>query len=216
MYPKNKEEKFIKYFDERVRWPVDGCPLLEIKMPDEIHNEWLQWADKYREYKDHELAFLKEHLNKGKNSYQISVFGSDLEKSWNYSFMIRLGEYFVHKSKGYSFNKLRRCIGIRGCMGENDAYDFWINYAYKGDSNPSHEHAGSIASVQYIKNVQDNPTYLLWEKKQINYEAEDGYMIMFPNNMTHWVDEKITEEERITGSVNLVFQENWVENTSNT
>ena len=38
--------------------------------------------DKYREYKDHELAFLKEHLNKGKNSYQISVFGSDLEKSW--------------------------------------------------------------------------------------------------------------------------------------
>ena len=62
MYPKSKEEKFIEYFDERVRWPVEGCPLLEIKMPDEIHNEWLQWADKYREYKDHELAFLKEHF----------------------------------------------------------------------------------------------------------------------------------------------------------
>ena len=97
MYPKSKEEKFIKYFDERVRWPVEGCPLLEIKMPDEIHNEWLQWSDKYREYKDHELAFLKEHLNKGDNSYQISIFGSDLEKSWNYSFMIKLGEYYVHK-----------------------------------------------------------------------------------------------------------------------
>ena len=209
MYGKDKEEKFIKYFDKLTRWPIDGCPLLEIKMPDAIHNEWLQWAEKYKEYKDHELGFLKEHLNKGKNSYQISVFGSDLEKSWNYSFMIRLGEYFLHKSKGYSFNKLRRCVGIRGYMGENDAYDFWINYAYKGDSNPSHEHAGSIASVQYIKNVQDNPTYLEWNNNQIKYECEDGYMIMFPNNMTHWVDEKITEEERITGSVNLVFEEDW-------
>ena len=39
---------------------------------------------------------------------------------------------------------------------------------------------------------------------------------MFPNTMTHWVDEKITEEERITGSVNLVFQENWVGNPFNT
>ena len=167
----------------------------------------VKWADKYREYKDHELAFLKEHLNKGDNSYQISVFGSDLEKSWNYSFMIKLGEYYIHKLKGYSFRKLRRCINVRSNMGENDTYDFWINYAYKGDSNPAHEHAGNIASVQYIKNVQDNPTYLLWEEKQINYEPEDGYIIMFPNTMTHWVDEKITEEERITGSVNLVFED---------
>jgi len=208
MYGKDKEEKFIKYFDKLTRWPIDGCPLLEIKMPDAIHNEWLQWAEKYKEYKDHELGFLKEHLNKGKNSYQISVHSSDLEKSWNYSFIIRLGEYYIHKLKGFNYQTLRRCVGIRGSIGEQDVHDFWINYAYKGDSNPKHEHAGSIASVQYIKNVQDNPTYLLWEEKQINYEAEDGYMIMFPNNMTHWVDEKITEEERITGSVNLVFEEN--------
>ena len=209
MYGKDKEEKFIKYFDKLTRWPIDGCPLLEIKMPDAIHNEWLQWAEKYKEYKDHELGFLKEHLNKGKNSYQISVHSSDLEKSWNYSFIIRLGEYYIHKLKGFNYQTLRRCVGIRGSIGEQDVHDFWINYAYKGDSNPKHEHAGNIASVQYIKNVQDNPTYLLWEEKQINYEAEDGYMIMFPNNMTHWVDEKITEEERITGSVNLVFEEDW-------
>ena len=205
-----KQNNFIKYFDNISRLPLDGCPLLEVKMPQTIHNEWCQWTEKYREYKNHELGFLKEHLNKGENSYQISVSSYDLEKSFCYPFMIKLCEYYVHKINKIDYNDLKRACLVRSTPGELDINDFWINYANKGSLNPIHEHAGDVSCVIYVKNTQDNPTYLMWNENQINYECEDGYIIMFPANMKHWVEEKITEEERISGSVNFVFKKDWI------
>ena len=95
------------------------------------------------------------------------------------------------------------CCTVRNAPGDSDN-DFWINYANKGDTNPIHQHAGDVSCVVYVKNTQDNPTYLKWYNNKINYECEDGHIIMFPSDMQHWVEEKITDEERITGSVNFL------------
>ena len=199
-----KKSNDIKdYFENIVRWPIDGCPLLEVKIPKIIHNEWNQWTEKYRWYKNHELGFLKEHLNEGNNSYQVTIGSYDLDKSFCFPFMIRLCEYYIHKTKNIDFKDLRKCCTVRNAPGDSDN-DFWINYANKGDTNPIHQHAGDVSCVVYVKNTQDNPTYLKWYNSKINYECEDGYIIMFPSDMQHWVEEKITDEERITGSVNFL------------
>ena len=38
---------------------------MEVKLPDEVLDEWLEWSKKYKKWKTHNLSFLKDHINKG-------------------------------------------------------------------------------------------------------------------------------------------------------
>ena len=75
-----------------------------------------------------------------------------------------------------------------------------------GDSNPIHVHAGNLSSVIYIDNVEDTPTYfVLKDGREIRYEPQVGYVLIFPSNQEHYVKEKETDKERVTASFNLNF-----------
>ena len=205
----NKNKKFIEYFNTNINIPVKGCPLIEIEMPKVIHNEWIQWTEKYREYKDHELSMFRQHFNVGQNVFQISVSNFDLDKSFAKAFIIKLGEYFLHKVNGLDIVKLRRTVMIRNTPGLIDDTDWWINYSEKGDHNPIHTHAATLSSVIYVKNSKDNSTFFKWGNNIIEYKPKDGWVVMFPSDLPHWVEEKTTSKERITGSINLHYNENW-------
>lgn len=202
-----REKQIIDYFDNiGSHFILDGAPIMEVKLPDEVLDEWLEWSKKYKKWKTHNLSFLKDHINKGENTFQISISTNDLENSITLPFTIRLGEYFMHRLHGLSMVRLRKCITVRTHLGHHDNSDYWLNYTNMGDSNPIHVHAGNLSSVIYIDNVEDTPTYfVLKDGREIRYEPQVGYVLIFPSNQEHYVKEKETDKERVTASFNLNF-----------
>ena len=81
-----------------------------------------------------------------------------------------------------------------------DAYDIWTNFAYKGDDNPIHNHAGFLSGVIYYKN-HTHPT--IFDEYNCAYEGKDGTMVMFPASVLHHVESQHQNKERITLAFNI-------------
>ena len=47
---------------------------------------------------------------------------------------------------------------MRDNPGHFDGYDIWMNFTYKGDDNPIHNHAGNLSSIIYVKDDDSQPT----------------------------------------------------------
>ena len=91
---------------------------------------------------------------------------------------------------------------MRSYPGHFDGYDIWMNFTYKGDDNPAHDHAGALSAIIYIQDDEDSlPT----EFPSINYshKGKTGEIILFPSHLPHFVVPKETDSERITSSFNL-------------
>ncbi len=80
-------------------------------------------------------------------------------------------------------------------------YDIWTNFAYKGDDNPTHNHAGFLSGVIYYKNHK-HPT--IFDQYNIGYPGDDGTMVMFPSQVHHHVEPQTANKERITLAFNIV------------
>ena len=185
----------------------DGCPVMVIKIPPQIMKEIDGWINESKKFKNSPLAELKAHENVGyltfdgkkHNSYQCSISPHLIESSFWLAWVLRLTK------KYWGMGKEHRNFKIRKHDGHFDGYDIWTNFAYKGDDNPTHNHAGMLSGVIYYKNHR-HPT--IFDEYGCGYDGEDGTMVMFPSQVLHHVEPQTVNKERITLAFNIVERSN--------
>jgi len=183
--------------------PGSACPVMVTKIPSQIQKELDVWIKESRKFKNSPLAALKAHENVGymsmdgkkHNSYQCSISPSLIDSSFWLAWVLRL------TAKYWGMGKNNRDFKLRKWDGHFDGYDIWTNFAYRGDDNPTHNHAGFLSGVIYYKNHK-HPT--LFDEYGCGYEGLDGSMVMFPSSTLHHVDQQIIDKERITLAFNVV------------
>ena len=183
--------------------PGSACPVMVIKIPPQIMKELDVWVNESKKFKNSPLAALKAHENvgylamdgKAHNSYQCSISPHLIEQSFWLAWVLRL------TTKYWGGGKVNRAFSVRKWDGHFDGYDIWTNFAYKGDDNPTHNHAGFLSGVIYYKN-HGHPT--LFDQYGCAYEGKDGTMVMFPASVLHHVEPQTVNKERITLAFNIV------------
>ena len=181
----------------------DGCPVMVVKIPSLIRKELDVWVNESKKFKNSPLAALKAHENVGylsmdgkkHNSYQCSISPNLIEQSFWLAWVLRLTK------KYWGGVKESRIFKLRKWDGHFDGYDIWTNFAYKGDDNPTHNHAGLLSGVIYYKNHK-HPT--IFDDYNCAYEGEDGTMVMFPASVYHHVEPQTVNKERITLAFNIM------------
>ena len=175
-------------------------------IPSYIKTEIDGWVKDTRKWKDHPLGYLKVHENAAYkhpedgnvyNTYQCSVSPRLVEESLWLPWVLRLANKYFYSVAHH------RHLGIIRRSGHFDAYDVWSNFAYKGDSNPSHNHDGFLSGVIYHTN-HGHPTY--FDDHKVSYEGKDGTMVLFPAETYHHVEEQMDDKERITFAFNIERQ----------
>ena len=180
-----------------------NCPVMVADIPKPIMKEIDGWVKESRKFKNHSLAALKAHENVGylsmdgkkHNSYQTSISPRLIEESFWLAWVCRLS------AKYWGMGKSHRQFSLRKWDGHFDSYDIWTNFAYKGDDNPTHNHAGFLSGVIYYKNHK-HPT--IFDQYNVAYEGVDGTMVMFPSSVFHHVEPQTVNKERITLAFNIV------------
>ena len=183
--------------------PGSSCPVMMTKIPPQIMKELDVWVKESRKFKDSPLSELKAHQNVGylfmdgkkHNSYQCSISPHLVESSFWLAWVLRLTQ------KYWGLGKPNRAFSIRKWDGHFDGYDIWTNFAYKGDDNPRHNHAGLLSGVIYYKNHK-HPT--IFDEHGVAYEGLDGTMVMFPSSTFHHVEPQTANKVRITLAFNIV------------
>ena len=182
--------------------PGSSCPVMMTKIPPQIKKEIDVWVKESRQFKNSPLAALKAHENvgylsmdgKAHNSYQCSISPHLIDQSFWLAWVLRL------TAKYWGIDKTNRNFELRRWQGHFDGYDMWTNFAYRGDDNPQHNHAGFLSGVIYYKNHK-HPT--VFDEYGCAYEGLDGTMVMFPASTLHHVDQQIIDKERITLAFNI-------------
>ena len=181
-----------------------GCPVMISKIPSQIMKEIDVWVKESKKIKNNPLAELKAHENVGyklysdgkkHNSYQCSIPSRLIEESYWLAWIVRLS------AKHWGAGANHRDFFLRKNQGHFDGYDIWTNFAYKGDDNPTHRHAGAISGVIYYKN-HGHPTH--FDDYNCSYEGKDGTMVMFPSSVSHHVKPQTFNKERITLAFNIM------------
>ena len=176
--------------------------IIKVKMPDPIFDEVKGWIEPCRSVKDNEYAELLNHHNvgTGHNSYQTAVPRRLIDNSFFFGYLLNLGQLYLHAVNS-PIKDNPRAVHLRNYPGHYDGYDIWVNFTYKGDDNPEHNHAGSLSGIIYIKDEDCQPTNF----PSIDYihKPKEGEILLFQSHLMHSVDVKETESERITGSFNL-------------
>ena len=183
--------------------PGTTCPVMVTKIPKQIIKEIDGWINESKKFKNSPLASLKAHENVGylssdgkkHNSYQCSISPHLIEQSFWLAWVLRLAK------KYWGGEKSHRRFKLRSWSGHFDGYDIWTNFAYKGDDNPQHNHAGFLSGVIYYKN-HGHPT--IFDEYGCAYKGEDGTMVMFPSTTLHHVEEQTVNKERITLAFNVM------------
>ena len=146
-------------------------------------------------YKRKDRFWFEKFARKKNNSYQWSISNSLVDSSFWLAWILRL------TSKYWGMEKGNRSFKLRMWDGHFDGYDIWTNFAYKGDDNPRHNHAGFLSGVIYYKN-HTHPT--IFDEYNVAYEGLDRTMVMFPSSVWHHVEPQIVNKERITLAFNIV------------
>ena len=183
--------------------PGSSCPVMVTKIPLQIQKEIDGWVNESKKFKNSPLAALKAHENVGylamdgktHNSYQCSISPSLVDSSFWLAWVLRLS------AKYWGMGEYHRGFKLRKWEGHFDGYDIWTNFAYKGDDNPTHNHAGFISGVIYYKNHK-HPT--IFDEYNVAYEGLDGTMVMFPSQVLHHVEPQTVNKERITLAFNII------------
>ena len=179
------------------------APVMVAQIPPQIMKELDVWGRESRKFKDSPLSSLKAHENvgylsadgKAHNSYQCSIPTHLVENSFWLAWTLRM------TAKYWGMEKDHRHFKLRKWDGHFDGYDIWTNFAYKGDDNPTHNHAGMLSGVIYYKN-HTHPT--IFDQYDVAYEGLDKTMVMFPASVLHHVEPQHQNKERITLAFNIV------------
>jgi hypothetical protein len=180
----------------------DGCSVLIFDIPKQIQKELDVWVNESKKFKNSPLAELKAHENVGylamdgkpHNSYQCSISPHLVDSSFWLAWVLRL------TAKYWGMGKSNRDFKLRKWDGHFDGYDIWTNFAYKGDDNPTHNHAGFLSGVIYYRN-HGHPT--IFDDYKCSYEGKDGTMVLFPSQVNHHVPLQMVNKERITVAFNM-------------
>jgi hypothetical protein len=176
--------------------------IISTQLPDKIYQDVLSWIEPCSSVKDDEYAELLNHYNvgTGHNSYQTAIPRKFIDNSFFLGYILNLGKLYLDVSNEKVYN-VNRPVHLRSYPGHYDGYDIWMNFTYKGDDNPLHNHAGSLSGIIYVKNPDHEPTNF----PALNYvhDPKEGEILLFPSQLLHSVDEKKTDSERITVSFNL-------------
>ena len=186
----------------KMRQLKSQCPVMVAEIPSPIMKELDVWVNESKKFKNSPLAALKAHENvgylsmdgKAHNSYQCSISPNLIEQSFWLAWVLRLTK------KYWGGVKESRIFKLRKWDGHFDGYDIWTNFAYKGDDNPRHNHAGFLSGVIYYKNHK-HPT--IFDEYGVAYEGFDGTMVMFPSKVLHHVEPQTVNKERITLAFNI-------------
>ena len=179
--------------------------ILKAQLPDKIFKEVKGWVKPCRNIKDDEYRELLNHRNVGTdhNSYQTAIPRRLIDNSFFLGYILHFGELYLKAANlgDPNANLMSRRCHLRNYPGHFDGYDIWINFTYKGDDNPHHNHAGSLSSIIYIKDKDCQPTNF----PSIGYvhQPKEGEILLFPSSLFHSVDVKETDSERISASFNL-------------
>ena len=168
--------------------------IIETVLPKDILSEIDQWKTECDKIKNSPLKLLKQHDNVGThtNDFQVSVPIFLIENSYWLAYTLRIcASVFGGDHRNYY---------IRKWDGHFDGYDIWINYAYKDNYNPEHNHAGFLSGVIYYENRND-PT--IFTENNFHYYGKKGHMILFLSNQMHKVEKQKEEYERITFAFNI-------------
>ena len=174
--------------------------ILRTQIPPKIFEDVKSWVEPCRAIKDDEYSALLVHDATGYNTYQTSIPRRFIDNSFFLGYLIRAGELYLHVTNSGVNTVEDRKVHLRSYPGHFDGYDIWMNFTYKGDSNPLHNHPGSISGIIYVKD-EKQPTFF----PELNYSHQPtvGEMILFRSDQEHYVEEKLTEGERISISFNL-------------
>ena len=177
--------------------------IIKTKLPDKIFDEVKGWIDPCRAVKDDEYRELLSHRNVGTNhnSYQVGVPRRLIDNSFFFGYICYFGELYLNVVNTNSQEGYWRRVQLRNYPGHYDGYDCWVNFTYKGDDNPIHNHAGSLSSIIYIQDDDCQPTH--FPSVEYDHHPEPGDILMFPSQLQHYVGVKQTESERISASFNL-------------
>lgn len=172
------------------------------QLPDRIYQDVLSWIEPCRAIKDDEYGELLNHINVGTNhnSYQTAIPRKFIDNTFFFGYLLNFAKIYLEAANLASPEDHRR-VHLRNYPGHYDGYDIWMNFTYKGDDNPLHNHAGSLSGILYVKDSDGQPTNF----PAINYVhyGKEGELILFPSHLMHSVDVKQTDSERITVSFNL-------------
>ncbi len=180
---------------------AEGVPVWITKLPKLIVKEIDVWERECKKVKNHPLGYLKAHENFGylfegsgkkHNSYQCGIPPRLIDESYWLAYTMRLCSFI--------FGDDHRRYHLRRYIGHFDCYDIWANFAYEGNDNPVHNHAGNISGVIYHKN-HNHPTH--FPDYNSRYEGTNGTMIVFPSNTLHYVEPQKSRKERITFAFNI-------------
>ncbi len=165
----------------------------KVQLPPEIVKELKVWKKACDGIKNSSLAHLKLHDNEGSrtNYYQTSVPISLIEPSYWFPFTLRLCAQL--------FGGTHRDYFLRKHEGHFDGYDLWINYSYKGNSNPEHWHLGCLSGVIFLKNKDET----IFTKSNVKVVGKPGEMLLFPSDTMHMVKPQKKNYERITFAFNI-------------
>lgn len=176
--------------------------IISTQLPDKIYQEVLSWIEPCRAIKDDEYGELLNHVNVGTNhnSYQTAIPRKFIDNTFFFGYILNFGKVFL-KAANLPGKDDHRSIHLRSYPGHYDGYDIWMNFTYKGDDNPLHNHAGSLSGIIYVKDSDGQPTNF----PALNYvhDGKEGEILLFPSHLQHSVDIKETDSERITVSFNL-------------
>lgn len=184
--------------------------IMKVKLPDKIFDEVKSWIEPCKKIKDDPYALLLNHINVGTdhNTYQTGIPKKYIDNSFFLGYVIHLSELYMKTTNqpekinpDGSKGGHGRSTFMREVPGHYDGYDIWMNFTYKGDDNPLHNHAGNFSSIIYVQDPDGEPTHF----PTIGYKnfPKEGEMLFFPASLHHFVEEKKTDSERITVSYNL-------------
>lgn len=183
------------------------CPeVLSHSIPPLIFKEIDKITKATFKLKNHPLNFLLNHINVGKNTYQVSAPFSLIDGSFLHSYLIYLGQYYFFKYNNINFERSRRVVRLRKNTNHFDHYDLWVNYAEKGSFNPPHIHQAALSGVIYYTDCKNNPTIL---KKEYKFYGKKKDILIFPGNLVHEVKRVTTKGTRITLSFNLYLTQSF-------
>tara|TARA_Y100000401_G_scaffold50793_1_gene39699 strand:- start:248 stop:799 length:552 start_codon:yes stop_codon:yes gene_type:complete len=177
-----------------IKYKKISTNIIYTKLPKEILKEISGWKKECDKIKKHPLSFLKLHENIGSktNNYQVSIPSRLIEDSYWLAYVMRLCGIVTQKNHRQFF--------LRKWNGHFDGYDVWINYAYKGNSNPKHNHGGFLSGVIFLNNKKDAT---IFSEENFSFIGKKGDMIMFPSLLKHKVNKQKERYERTTFAFNI-------------
>jgi len=158
-----------------------------------------------------ESEYIKNIQYASAQELELSDIGkTDLEKSGRVNIRVKtsvdkyvvhseplkkLYDFFTHAINDYTKNILNsdKKLKISGS---------WISKSQKGEWTEPHTHLSTINGVFYF-NVPDDTTPLMFdtyncleERYDISIKVKEGDLVLFPNELSHWVPTNKNEKDR--------------------